>query len=88
MNLIIAGGLCYDDQYINNNYHRTRVLRTALALRATLSDDSASAGDQVFKLVEEYLERLEYHYGYVGDRSLGDAVQTFSADETRSMKRR
>jgi CBS domain-containing protein len=45
--------------------------RRALALRAMLCDDSASAGDQALKLLEEYLERLTYRYGYVGDGSLG-----------------
>lgn len=45
--------------------------RRALALRAMLNDDSASAGDQALKLLEEYLERLAYGYGYVGDGSLG-----------------
>lgn len=45
--------------------------RRTLALRAMLNDDSASAGDQALKLLEEYLERLAYSYGYVGDGSLG-----------------
>jgi len=59
--------------------------RRALALRAMLCDDSASAGDQALKLLEEYLERLAYRYGYVGDGSLG-RYANFSVDGMRSMK--
>lgn len=45
--------------------------RRALALRAMLSEDSATAGDQAIKLLEEYLESLAQSYGYYGEGSLG-----------------
>ncbi|NWG20511.1 MAG: CBS domain-containing protein [Chloroflexi bacterium] len=45
--------------------------RRTLALRAMLNEDSAAAGDQAIKVLEEYLESLAQGYGYYGDGSLG-----------------
>jgi CBS domain-containing protein len=41
------------------------------ALRASLEEDPASAGDQALKLIEEYLETMARGYGYRDDGSMG-----------------
>lgn len=41
------------------------------ALRVSIEDDPAAAGDQALKLIEEYLESLARSYGYRDDGSMG-----------------
>ncbi len=45
-------------------------VRRLLALRALLTHDTAAAGDQALKLLEEYLEELARRYGYADEGSL------------------